>query len=114
MSLLDEAMEKFVMLDKRTKPDGYGGTTSEWTEGAEFLAVVRFDSSLQARIAEKQGVTGLYTVITPKAVILDFHDVFKRLSDSKVFRVTSKNDKVTPDSASKKLRECTAEEWVLN
>lgn len=114
MDLLVESMEKFVMLDKRTKPDGYGGITAEWTEGVEFSAALRLDSSLQARVAEKQGVTGLYTVITPKAVVLDYHDVFKRLSDGRILRVTSKSDKATPDGAAMQLRKYTAEEWELN
>ena len=31
MSLLDDMMEPFVMLDKTTVPDGLGGFTREWT-----------------------------------------------------------------------------------
>lgn len=114
MSLLEEAMTKCVMLDKKTVPGGYGGFTSEWTEGAEFMAAVRFDTSMTAKIAEKQGVTSLYTIITSKAITLGFNDVIKRISDGKIFRVTSKgNDSKTPKSANLDMRTVSAEEWEI-
>ena len=113
MSLLESAMTDVVLLDKTTEPDGEGGFISSWKEGAPFKAAITFDSSLQARIAEKQGVTSLYTVTVKKNVMLEYHDVFKRLSDGKVFRVTSDgDDKYTPESASLDMRQVTAEEWV--
>ena len=114
MSLLESAMTDVVLLDKTTEPDGEGGFISSWKEGAPFKAAITFDSSLQARIAEKQGVTSLYTVTVKKNVMLEYHDVFKRLSDGKVFRVTSdSDDKYTPESASLDMRQVTAEEWVI-
>ena len=114
MSLLAEAMENCTMIDKTTKPDGYGGTIPKWVDGAEFEAAISFDMSTEARIGEKQGVTNLYTVVTGKNVNLQFHDVFRRSSDSKVFRVTSDgDDKKTPASASLNMRVVTAEEWRI-
>ena len=114
MSLLTEAMTKCVFLDKMHVPDGYGGHDEIWTDGAEFDAAVVLDSSTQARIAEKQGVTALYTVTTKKTVNLQFHEVFKRKSDGKTFRVTSDgDDKKTPDSAWLNMRQVSAEEWEI-
>ena len=114
MSLLSEAMENCIMLDKTTQSDGYGGYTTVWTEGAEFNAAIVLDTSMQARIADKQGVTSLYTITTNKNLILEYHNVFKRLSDGKVFRVTSDGtDKKTPNSASLNMRQVTAEEWSV-
>lgn len=114
MSLLQEAMETCVMLDKATHSDGRGGIITEWTDGAEFQAAIVLDSSMQSRIAEAQGVTSLYTVAMRKSVNLQYHDVFRRASDSKVFRVTSDgDDKKTPNSASLNMRVVTAEEWAL-
>lgn len=115
MSLLLEAMEKCIMLDKQTIADGYGGYDTIWKEGADFSAAIVLDTSMQARTAEKAGVTSLYTVTTTKALNLQYHDVFKRVSDGKVFRVTSDgDDKKTPASASLNMRQVTAEEWILN
>lgn len=114
MSLLDSAMEKFLFINKAREPDGEGGYTTVWTEGAEFSANARFDTSMQARIGEAQGVTSLYTITTRKAVTLEYHDVVKRVSDSKILRVTSDGDDVkTPESAGLNMRQVTAEEWRL-
>lgn len=114
MSLLDEAMEKCIYLDKTTAPDGYGGTTISWQEGAEFYAAIVFDTSMEARVADKQGMTSLYTITTRKNLTLEYHDVFRRLRDGKIFRVTSDgDDKHTPASANLDMRQVTAEEWSL-
>lgn len=113
MSLLSEAMEKCTMLDKSTVSDGRGGFITQWTDGAEFDAACVFDSSMQARMAEAAGVKALYTVTTAKNVNLQYHDVFRRESDSKIFRVTSDgDDKKTPNSASLNMRQVTAEEFT--
>lgn len=114
MSLLTEQMEECVMLDKTTVSDEYGGYMSRYVDGAQFMAAITFDTSIEARAAEKQGVTSLYTVTTGKEMTLEYHDVFRRLDDGKVFRVTSDgDDKHTPASASLNMRQVTAEEWEL-
>ena len=114
MSLLSEFMDNCIMIDKTTAPDGYGGHETVWVEGAPFDAAITFNTSIEARTAEKQGVTSLYTVTTDKKITLQYHDVFKRKSDGKTFRVTSDgDDKFTPNSAFINMRQVTAEEWEL-
>lgn len=114
MSLLREAMEACTLLDRKTVEDGYGGYFVTWAEGASFSAAIVLDNSMQARTAEKAGVTALYTVTTSKALNLQYHDVFRRESDQKIFRVTSDgDDKRTPDSARLDMRQVSAEEWSL-
>lgn len=114
MSLLTEAMETCTMIDRTTAPDGYGGIITTWVDGAAFQAAIVLDSSMQARTAAVQGVTSLYTVTTKKNLNLQFHDVFRRGSDGKVFRVTSDgDDKKTPASAALNMRQVSAEEWSL-
>ena len=113
MSLLTQAMEDVVMLGKTRVPDGEGGFTTEWADGVQFKAAINFDSSMEARTAEKQGVTSLYTVTVPLNCKLEYHDSFRRLRDGKVFRVTSDgDDKITPTSASFQFAQVTAEEWT--
>lgn len=115
MSLLTDAFENCTMIDKRTAPDGYGGFTTEWMDGAEFTAAIVFDTSMQARTAEKQGVSSLYTVTTRRTTVLQFHDVFRREKDGKIFRVTSDgDDKYTPNSSTLDMRQVTAEEFTLS
>lgn len=114
MSLITEAMTKCTMLDKRTVPDGQGSYEQQWVDGAQFDAAVVKDSSMQARMAEKQGVTEVYTVTVNKGMPLDFHDVFRRESDGAIFRVTSNiTDSETPPRASFQIGQVTAEKWVL-
>ena len=114
MSLLTESFETFVMLDKTTVADGYGGFIATYKEGAQFQAAAVYDNSIEARVAAVQGVTALYTITTTKTVTLEFHDVVKRLSDGKIFRVTSDSkDKQTPQSATLNMRQVTAEAFTL-
>ena len=114
MSLLDAAMENCIMLDKTTVPDGYGGYTHSWVDGAEFDAAFAFDQSMAARAASVQGVTDLYTITTRRNVNLQYHDVLRRLRDGKIFRVTSDgDDKMTPASAALDMRVVSAEEWEV-
>lgn len=112
MSLLDAAFTDCVLMDKTSHPAGYGGKVDVYIDGASFQAAIVFDSSMQARTAQAQGVTSLYTVTTRKNMVLMYHDVFRRVSDGKIFRVTSDgDDKFTPDSATLNMRQVTAEEW---
>lgn len=111
MSLLSEAMEGCVLLNKQTSLDEYGGFINTWVDGAAFNAAIVFDTSIEARTAEAQGVHSLYTVTTPRNITLQYHDVFRRTRDSKLFRVTSDgDDKYTPKSATLDMRQVTAEE----
>lgn len=114
MSLLSDAMETCTFLNKQVTPDGYGGYTTTWADGASFKAAIVFDTSIEARTAEAQGVTSRYTVTTPRSLTLEYHDVFRRDRDNKIFRVTSDgDDKYTPASTALDMRQVTAEEWVL-
>ena len=102
------------MINKAIVDDGYGGDLTTWTYGATFQAAITFDTSIEARIADAQGVKSLYTVTTPRTKVLEYHDVFKRISDGKIFRVTSDgDDRYTPQSATLDMRQVTAEEFTL-
>ena len=111
MSLLDDAMDACVFLSKQKANDGYGGYVNTWTEGAEFQAAITFDTSIQARAAEKEGVTSRYTVTTSRSMTLQYNDYFKRKRDGKYFHVTSDgDDRYTPQSTSLDMRQVEAEE----
>lgn len=115
MSLLTEAMEKCVILNKTITEDGYGGWITTWTDGASFDCAIVLDTSMQARTAEQMGVKSLYTITTSRNITLEYHDVIRRERDGKVFRITSDgDDKATPASTGLDMRQVTAEEWILN
>ena len=114
MSLLQQAMTDVVAMEKTRVSDGEGGFIVDWVDGAVFKAAITFDTSMQSRIGEKQGVSSRYTVTTSKNAKLEYHDVIRRLNDGKIFRITSDgDDKQTPDSASFQFLQVTAEEWWL-
>lgn len=120
MSLLSDAMQSCVFIDRNTNtPDGYGGYKTTYTEGAPFKAAIYLSQSIQTKVAEQQGVKGLYQVTTGRDVRLEFHDLFKRLADPEngieelVLRVTSKDENATPKSTTLDMRVVSAEEWSL-
>lgn len=113
-SLLDEAMESCQMLDKQTVKDALGSFTRQWVAGAKFEAAIVLNDSIEAQTALAAGVTGVYTITTKRNINLQYHEVFKRLSDGKIFRVTSDgDDNKTPRSAGLDMRQVTGEEWTL-
>lgn len=115
MTLIDSFKEPCVLMEKKRVSDGEGGWTTTWVDGAAFDAAIVKDTSLEARIAEKDGLTNTYTVTTSTNASLEFHDVFKRKSDGQVFRVTSNgDDKRTPSVASFEFEQVSAEEWSLS
>lgn len=114
MSLLDEAFETYIILNKVTDDDGYGGVTTRWVEGARIQVAEQFNNSIEAKKAEAQGVTSVYTLTTRKDINLQYHDVLRRIRDGKIFRITSDGDDLyTPASASLNMRNVSAEEWSL-
>lgn len=107
-------MEDFVFLDRTHTNDGYGGTITTWTDGAAFQAAVVIDTSSEVVAAQAAGAKNVYRVSVDPSVRLEYHDVFRRVSDGQVFRVTSNSDdKKTPERASFRMAVCTAEEWVV-
>lgn len=112
--LITYMMTPCVLMEKKREPDGAGGFLVNWAEGAQFDAAITLDSTMQARIAEKDGVTSVYTVTTRRGTLLEYHDVFKRLSDGVVFRVTSNGtDKQSPNVGTLDIAQVTAERWKL-
>lgn len=112
--LVGNFMARCTMMEKKRIPDGQGGFTTGWSDAGPFMAAVVKDSTLAARVAEKQGVTEVYTVTTPSGVGLEFHDVFRRDSDGATFRVTSNAiDSRPPTAASFAFEQVSAERWEL-
>lgn len=112
--MMNDYLEECTLLEKSRVPDGEGGWSTVWTDGPTFMAAISYDNTIQARVAESEGMRATYTVSTEKSMPLDFHDVFRRERDGQVFRVTSQgDDKRTPGRASFQISQVAAEEWVL-
>jgi len=110
--LFDSFKKTCTLIERRRVPDGEGGWLTSWVDGPTFEAAVVLDSTTGGRVAEAQGVTGIYTVTTDANAVLAFHDAFRREEDGALFRVTKVNDS-TPDVASFEFNQYQAESWQL-
>lgn len=114
MSLLTQMMEDCRILNHVRVDDDFGGYSDTWTDGATFRAAIAKNGSPEQLVAEQQGVAEQFIVVVDQDFTLDYHDVFRRLSDGSIFRVTSRTADSTAHPASTvKIAKITAERWVL-
>lgn len=111
MSLLEEAFEDYIYMNKAVVDDGYGGRVTTWTEGATVGGAMVYNNSNTMRIAQAIGSKSTYTFTCRKDLEMDYHDVLKRVKDGKLFRITTNSDEnQTPKSAGLNMRQYDAEE----
>ena len=114
LSLLTMMMEPCRILNHIREDDPYGSSVDYWSDGATFDAAVIKNSTTEATIAERQGISEIYTVVTHSEFTLSYHDAFRRLSDGQTFRVTGRTtDSEAPMASSVKIAKVTAEKWEL-
>lgn len=114
MTLLDSMTTQCKIMNHIREDDPYGSSTEVWSVGASFDATIVKDSTTEALIAEKQGIKEIFTVVTKKSFRLNYHDVFMRVSDGQIFRVTSnEEDSEAPSVSTVQIGKVTAEKWVL-
>lgn len=111
----DEGFKTFRVLNESIEDDGYGGTISVYRRGATFEAVLNLDDSLNAQIAQAQGVKGVYTLTCEKSLNLPWRTVFCVADDeTNAFRVTTKEfGNATPGVSALNLRQVNAEDFEL-
>lgn len=111
---VQDYFEPFVMVEKRSVSDGQGGFDVGYVEGAEFMGAVNTDNSIEMRIAEKQGVTSIYTVTTNINVPLQYADIIKSKSSGRYYRITTNPDEMeTPMRSQMKFKQSQAETWKM-
>lgn len=110
MTLLEASMEPFVILNKSTTLDEYGGFINTWTEGAEFKAALSDMSVGDILVAQQRGTRASYKIFTEKAISLMAGDVIQREADGTYFRITADGtDSHTPEGVPLDARTVTAE-----
>ena len=114
MSLLSDFARTCVLMEKTRVPDGEGGYTIDWAEGATFQNYQALDTSMEARRAEKEGVTSVYSALVGKALPIEYGDYFKDTETGLTYRVTSNpSEKESPKSATLAMKYFTAERKEL-
>lgn len=110
-----EGYGTFNVLNFTIVDDPYGGYKKIYSIGATFEGVLHLDDSINAQIAEKNGVTGVYTLTTDKEFRLPWHTVFcKDGNTNKAYRVTTKDENSTPNTTPLNLRQVRAEEYDIS
>ena len=110
MSLLDDFARPCVRLEPTRVADGSGGWKTSWAPGVAFTARLALDTSMEARRAERDGVTSLYTVLVDKPLTLAYGDYFRDTETGTAYRVTSRpEEKSAPALSTLPLKSFTAE-----
>ena len=90
MAMIFNLMEKCHIIDTVTNDDAYGGATKGYRVGASIDAAIIKNGTTEAIVAEKQGVTEIFTVVTKSGSMLDYHSILRRDSDREYFVITSR------------------------
>lgn len=114
MSLMDSFASDCVFLTKTIVGDSFGGYETVWADGVTFKASFEYSASAEMILAEKAGASRTYRIYVDKRLNLEYHDVFRRVEDGQVFRVTNAGtDRHTPESSTLDKRLIEIEKWVL-
>ena len=112
-SFASETGEEFVVVNIILTDDGYGGQAYRIVEGLHFNAVLILGNSIQAEIAQKQGVTGIYTLAYPKSLDIPARTVIRRIKDGKYLRTIELDGNPMPDESSIEVKVTRAEDYTL-
>lgn len=114
MNLLEDNFIDFTIINKIREPDGYGGMVTRWQDGAPFSGAIVYDGSSQMLVAQAMGSKSTYVLTVRRDMQLDYHDVIRRETDGKIFRITQNSDDLkTPKGAGLDMRQYRAEEFEL-
>lgn len=114
MSLMDAYKDECVLLTKTRIPDGQGGYSMGYTDGITFSPAWEYESAPEMLVAEKEGVSRVYRLYVDKALDLEEHEVFRRIKDGQVFRVTNPGtDRHTPETSTLGKRLIEVEKYTL-
>lgn len=117
MSVLQQAMEDFVVLNKMVIDSAVPGVPSTvYQEGASFRAVARMKTSTEMDIAQQQGAKRVYALYFPPVLdVIEQGVMIRRKRDGLTFRVNATPDtRGTPSFSSIPLKYTTMEVIVLD
>lgn len=94
MTLLESRMMGFHILDKTTKPDGMGGTSVVYVDGAPFDAAYTVISTQELEVAYASGQKRVCAVFFKPTVSLVREDRVRCDDTGQMYRITA-----TPEPA---------------
>ena len=112
--MIQDFEKTFYRMTPTETPDGEGGFTKSYVQGAAVSVALFANQSLEAQKAMAQGVRSIYTLNFDKSITLAYDEYIKRASDSAIFRITSDpSDNETPSVTDLDRRTATAEKTRL-
>ncbi len=105
--MLGDFFTDCTLMARTVTEDGFGSVTETWQDGTDIRAGIIRNSSTEAQLAYRTGAKELYTIVTD-GVDLHQHDRIQRVSDGRIFRVTS-DSRPAPAPASIAYRQADAE-----
>lgn len=113
--LLSALKKTYVLMTKSMDiPDGRGGSYKTWEESTPFEAIVELQNSLEEETALAAGVTGVYDVTVEKEnKLLVYHSVFKDIESGATYRITSKDENISPTISNLNLRKIRAQDYYV-
>lgn len=114
MALQDYLSTAFVLMDKTSVPDPFGGILYQYKEGARFMGAAVMNNSTEMRIAQQSGAKTVYTLVVDQKIQLERDQIIRRVSDKADFRITTPTaDMTTPANAVKRFSQASMERVVL-
>ena len=112
-NMLDQYVKKYTIINQIQTYDEIGGTYIDYVDGPVIELADSFDNSTEMKIAQKQGVTAVYSFIAKSNVILPYHTILRR-EDGVTLRITlNTEDKKTPESSPLDARYYEAELFTI-
>ena len=107
-------MDKCHIIEAVTSDDAYGGEIKGYRVGDPIDAAIIKGSTTEAIVAEKQGASEFFTVVTESGSMLDYHSIIRRDSDNECFIVTSREkDSEAPEESTVQISKVNAERWTV-
>ena len=107
---LKDFFEDFIIQSKVYVDTGFGTFEPQYTDGANFRAGISTNSSVEAQIAERNGMKTIYTIVHLPSIALHKDDRVRRIKDGRMYRITSDSaDMITPAMADVRYAQVTAE-----
>ena len=107
-------MDKCHIIETVTSDDAYGGAIKGYRVGDSIDAAIIKNSTTEAIVAEKQGASEFFTVVTESGSMLGYHSIIRRDSDQECFIVTSREkDSEAPAQSTIQISKVNAERWTV-
>ena len=100
MSFFFDGFDEYILKNRKTVDDGYGGAVTTWEDGATVKASFDLGSAAEIRQAEAQALRTVYTASFPIDTPVRYNDYLEDVKTGAIYRVTADpRENTTPETA---------------